>query len=373
MVNRLIDSPYEYLENEINRLFLENKLNKNINVDEFLEKEVYGSDSITSNFFNDIELQNKLKEKVLTMKIPIKGQDYYSYWLLDRHSNMIKLICKENNLKITNDIVLGTLPIDAFDAYTCEFPNKQKLIALSHGLFFFLHSMGNVLASFFTMQKDSKDEKKEIFDFNPETVLNNITNNKRENNNFVNVLFLFCINKNYISVKKQLTNNGSLAFVFYDIAELFIVAHEYSHILLDHLSENKEFMKKFLSDDSELYQILRNWEEEYSADELALQFVLASSNENKYGFFGSYLAIEFLFGCFSIIEKIYGIEATETHPSAQMRIDNVRRSLYKYLPDEATSIIEGSKIAYDALNKLWDLNKENFYQIFNKYTKKVKA
>lgn len=360
------NNPYDYLKSELSRLSQENNVKKNIQLDEFLEKEIFSLNSLNSSFFNNKELQYNIKEKISDLKVPINGQDEYSYWLLDRHSSLIKSIAEENNVKIPEDILLGTLPIQTLDAYTREFPNKQKLVVLSHGLFLFLHSMGNIVASFFTSQTDNINKKFEKFDLNTKTILNNVINNKEKNINFVNVLVLYYMDKNYIPLKKQLTNHDSLALLFYDIAELFIVSHEYSHILLDHLTNNKKNKKKFLDDKSELYNILRNWEDEYSADELALQFILACSNKNKYGFFGSYFGVEFLFGCISIIEEIYGIEETETHPSAEMRIDRLRIALKKYLPEESSSIVEGSKIAYDIISDLWNSNNDKFFSVLER-------
>ncbi len=160
--------------------------------------------------------------------------------------------------------------------------------------------------------------------------------------------------------------NMDLSGILWDNAELFVVAHEYSHIILDHLSQNEVFSKRFLYDDSMLYEIIRSWNEELSADELALKIVLAHNQKEKTGLFTGYFGIEFLFICFNIIEKACNIEFSETHPSSNMRINNLRKCLKEIAPEEYDTIITGSKIIEEIGLYLWDANKEIIYDLCNK-------
>lgn len=109
-----------------------------------------------------------------------------------------------------------------------------------------------------------------------------------------------------------------------------------------------------------LYQIVRNWDEEFSADVLAFQLTMAKNQNSGYGLFACYLGIEFLFTCLDIIEKIYNVEFSETHPSAQMRIENIRRYFKNALPNKSQIIIDGSSVIREIMTSLWNINKDSF-------------
>ncbi|WP_313560492.1 hypothetical protein [Ruminiclostridium cellobioparum] len=85
----------------------------------------------------------------MNLNLPVDEQDRDTYWLLNRHSENIMQIIKENNINMLDNIVLDTLPIQELNACACQFPNEQMLIVLNQGLFRFLYLMGRVVSSFF--------------------------------------------------------------------------------------------------------------------------------------------------------------------------------------------------------------------------------
>lgn len=347
---------YDYLSCEYERL--NSKRRKIGDFNDYLErnKERYCKDKAL--YESDKILFKKLEDIASKLKLPIEEQNRSTYAIISRHSDNINKVMKENNIHISNDIVVGTLPINELNAFVYPFPNGQILLVLNDGLIQFIYLMGRVVASFFT----KKDEDKETltFDFDKEIILENLKNNKDGHNKFIETLFLYFAydDMDISSIYFEKDENKGLSGVLYDNAELFVVAHEYSHILLDHLSLDKKSEKRFLDEESSLYQIVRGWEDEFYADSLALQAVLAHNRNKINGWFMGYMGVELCLSCLDIIEKFKNTRVRNSHPFAEMRRMNIRNSLKKLLPEHYEKIIDIGKNIEEIVLELWDTNKD---------------
>jgi hypothetical protein len=56
----------------------------------------------------------------------------------------------------------------------------------------------------------------------------------------------------------------------------------------------------------------------------------------------------------------YGVEFSQTHPSAQMRIENIRRYFKSALPSKLQTIIDESSVIQEIMTSLWNINKDSF-------------
>lgn len=359
--------PYEYLRWKYSYLNSKKKEKMSLNVYFEKAKAIYG-DKQKELYESDKILFTKLEEMASHLDLPIEEQDENTYWLLNRHASNVEKILKDNNLSIPNKIVLGTLPTNDSNASVCTFPNRDMLVVLNDGLIHFIYSFGRIISAFFSKKDDSSDKNKMIFDFDKKRIRENLKNNKEANSKFIEALVLYFANRDLTlsNIYFEKDENIDLSGILWDNAELFVVAHEYSHIILDHLSPNQVFSKRFSYDDSMLYEVIRSWNEESAADELALKIVLAHNKSEGNGFFAGYLGIELLFVCFDILEKAYNLEFSETHPLANLRIHNLRKCLKDILPEQYETILDGSKIIEEIGLNLWSVNKKIIYDLCNK-------
>jgi hypothetical protein len=367
-INMNFDNPYDYLQWEYTRLNAKQKDLSSLDLDDFFEKarSMYGAEN-SGLYESDKTLFKGIREEASKLDLPIKEQDRHSYWLLQRHSQNVIQVAKENNIHISGSVVLGTLPITDLDAFVHPFPQEVILVALSQGLFQFLYLMGRVVSSFFTRNDDGSDKSKMAFNLDKDTVIENLRENRAGHAKFIEAIILYyayrdlSFSKTYYEKDQNLNLSGLL----WDTAEFFIVAHEYAHIILDHLAPKEYAAKRYLSDDSMLYKVIRNWSEELSADGLAFQLVMAYNQKSGYGLLGCYLGIEFVFACLNIL----GSEASETHPSNEMRINNIRQSLKNSLPQKSEMILEQGKVIEDIINELWNRNKKTIQDLYNHLSK----
>ncbi|MDF2537164.1 MAG: hypothetical protein K0S76_185 [Herbinix sp.] len=364
-----IENAYDYLKWEYSRLTTKTKNIEPKDFDTFFEQQKYKYGNENADLYESNKiLFRKLDEIASELKLPIEEQNRIAYAILNRHSENMNKVLKENNLKLHYDIVLGTLPINDLNAFVCPFPNGQMLLALNEGLIDFIYLMGRVVASFFT--KTDEDKDKDTYSLNEEVISEALENNKSGHAKFIETLVLYFAYENLhiSSTYYEKDNNKQLSGVLYDNAELFVVAHEYSHIILDHLSPNRKLKKRFLDEASSLYQIMRNWNDEYSADALAVQSVLANNRNKLNGWMCGYLGVELCISCLEVIERFYNIESSETHPSAGMRRANIQKTLKQLLPlDHSKNILDNSKFIQDIISTLWKTHKDTIYNICDKF------
>lgn len=364
------EDPYSYLKSEYLRLNSKKHTLIGVNLDDYFEitSSIYGDDE-SELFESDKILFQQLKEMSEKLNLPIDEQDDSTFWLLNRHSNTVIKVLKENNISFNQNIILGTLPINDLNALTCDFSENERLVALNQGLFQFVYLMGRMISSLFLEIDSNKTNNTLNFNLKIKTIDGKIKFDKGDNEKFLEVLVLYFIYENLFKSKIyfQKDRNMILSACLWDNAELFVVAHEYAHIISDELSNKKNIKRRFL-DDSKLYEVIRDWNEEFKADQTALQIILTRSDDFDSGLVGNYLGVEFLFACLDIIErinlKINGDKLSETHPSARTRIENLRNFLKIILPENANNLINGSKIISDILTELWEQNEESFYKLY---------
>lgn len=365
------ENAYDYLQWEYSRLTTKTKNIEPKDFDIFFEKEKYKYGSENADLYESSKILFKKLAKIASeLKLPIEEQNRSKYAILKRHSENMDKVLKENNFEPPYDIVLGTLPINELNAFVRSFPNGQMLIALNEGLIDFIYLMGRVVASFFTKTDENNDTDTITFTLNEEVIAEALENNKNGHTKFIETLVLYFAYENLhiSSIYYEKDNNKHLSGVLYDNAELFVVAHEYSHILLDHLSPNRELIKHFLDEDSSLYQLIRNWTDEYSADALAVQSVLAYNRNTLNGWMCGYLGVELCISCLEVIEKFFNIDSSETHPSAGMRRVNIQKTLKQLLPlEHSKQILDNSKFIQDIISTLWNMHKDTIHNICDNF------
>lgn len=101
-------------------------------------------------------------------------------------------------------------------------------------------------------------------------------------------------------------------------AYLWVVAHEYAHLLLGHLdSEKKNLVSRYINDIS-VEEACFQWKDELDADYLAASIVM-SSDYSHFKISGIYLALM----CLKICGFDQKTEGISTHPPVNQRLENL--------------------------------------------------
>lgn len=110
-------------------------------------------------------------------------------------------------------------------------------------------------------------------------------------------------------------------------AELFVLAHEFGHIIEGHFSTAK--VMKIRTKEEDISLLKSNWNQEYEADLCGLQLVLETvpkKSERSLIRASSYMGPDLLFTFLDLTEKIGNIKPA-SHPSAKLRRENLRKAM----------------------------------------------
>lgn len=126
------------------------------------------------------------------------------------------------------------------------------------------------------------------------------------------------VNDNYLSFFNQFTES----------TYLWMAAHEYSHLVLGHLNNEKNLSKSLLNNEIEVEKYSFEWQEEYDADLLGAIITM----ESKSSFYLS-TSIYFAMNCIRLGDPYNSESTSSNHPPINLRIKNVFDyfdSNYKY-------------------------------------------
>ena len=344
-------SPHDYLKSEYLRLNCQNDNIDKIDLDSYFLKarKKYGNNNKL--YENDKSLFRKLQELADELEVPIKEQEKGSYWLLNRHSNNILEILRDNNIKVDKEIVLGTLPTQSFNAYASSFPDKKMLIVFNDGLITFIYLMGRIVSSLIT--KENKGGTNYTLHKDASKVEDILAENRISQSKFYETILLY--KNNSLSSSRifyETDANKGLSCCLYDTAELFITAHEYAHVLLGHLSHKKNVSAKSNKREHNFKETLVNWRDEMAADISAFKVILAYHNKKGYGAYAAFLSVEFLFSCLNLIEKIHNTDFSETHPNSLKRIEVIRNYFKNSYPINGDAIVKDCEMVSKLFEKL---------------------
>jgi len=277
-------------------------------------------------------------------EMPTDYQDSHFYYMakiaFDILVNSVeseKIIFKNREITSRPLPLYGTVDFDSFNAFIAT-DDGATIIALNNGLLKFTQKIIELVA------KEHYLRSKNIF---------NIARQELFTRNFIDVMISFHIyadsyfaipldlcgvksvddlkddNKvdEHLSSEIGLYDETYLPFLcdIEDATYLWIVAHEYAHLLLGHLDGKEPTTKKL--NDIDVQAIDFSWQQEYDADSLGAVIAMQSfSSLNQVH--GIYLALICLFLC-----TYQSQDEPPSHPPARLRINNVFDSLKSHNHD----------------------------------------
>lgn len=305
------------------------------------------------NELKDFSEQNLKVITVINTKYSILAQNLILDFLFQRIYNTVV------KLKYTVQCTpyAGTAVSGEYNAFACEHPTThEKLIVFESELIIVADLFCKIIALAIPL-----DIKADNVGFSVD--LKNLEEHLDKNNHILErfaELFYNTIYKGLPSHAKQYFIESSRQKLFYELLnsiELFIIGHEYGHVLAGHLS-NQIFIRKI--SETNLNVIETNWKEEFEADSIGLNLLLNSlDNANLSPF--CYMGPEMFFIFLDLIDRISsymngGLEVSDqgsvSHPPSidrKMAIqDNLKRALS---PDDYTAY----EILSDFVNNITDM------------------
>ena len=269
----------------------------------------------------------------------------------------------------------GTLPVGSLNATTYGFTNNEYLIVFETELLQFCNLISKIIAKSIPIQKEND---KIGFQFDEKMIVERI-----EKENIILIRFKELILGFLLTGRATSASQYILESPFNKIAdhlrlamEVFIMGHEYAHILLRHLGD-KETQKQILNT-NDVFNVIYSWSQELDADVLGLPLMLIALKEEGRRYPDlSYSGAELFFSAYEVIERgkcilkngtdeFYWRNGKEdgpigTHPPAERRRDNIRKAIeYQF----GTKFLTTSYIIEKITKILWEKTKPELILIY---------
>jgi hypothetical protein len=145
--------------------------------------------------------------------------------------------------------------------------------------------------------------------------------------------------------------------------ELFVLGHEYGHLLAGHLDDRNTCAA--MLPDVDAKEIATSWKQELEADAIGLELMLCAQMKKGWDLALSFWGADFFFGCIDVVERAVGIlrdgkeemSLSPTHPPTALRRKTIRDLLRHSLKNEqsaaAEAAIQLSEIVHRIVDELW--------------------
>lgn len=308
-------------------------------------------DNIESDEFKEF-FDRKFESKRV---IPTSNENLGYFSIMVYFDNIIVSEAQKLSYSIPENYVLGSLPTGRINATVIEADEGEYIFAFDTGIFEYVYTLswliGGPLAWINpTAQKPLRD-----------IILSYVFRGKASHS----------VAQNYIqSVMNPVSTVTVMNLV--ESIMLFILGHEYGHIIRGHLDVSSSKSRMFGKESVDLVEF--GWKREFEADLVGLQFVLSYFKTRRHLPLAHTIAnVESFFIFFELIERTLSILMsgdesrkfrTESHPPLRLRRSVVRTMLSDLLSQEEYEPVRlCMQLKQRLTNKLWEKVKPSFEEL----------
>ena len=318
----------------------------------------------TGLFNKDVTAQKEFIRELETLSLPTDFEDPLVYSILNNHSASIEQSISEFKLTLPFRPIIGTLPSGRVNAMAIALPTGSDfLVVFERCVLVFAGSLCRIAASMFPQNGcDEHGRQQYRVPKNPEEVDNLLSENPSAQKDFEDLLFSYLFNGDvsFSSYVIPETATIPLKHLWVQSMELFIMGHEYAHIVLGHLSAGLRTRTHVAGQTVE--EITPEWDQEIEADCLGIQLMLAAMRRNRIQPVLSFQGAELFFDAIEVVERGVALLACgdenrhmfTTHPPSSERRSIVRQLLEPCLGnDSAKAGCQIAEILQAIINRLW--------------------
>lgn len=235
--------------------------------------------------------------------------------------------------EVPEEVIFGVLPTGRVNGLVCPVPAGGLIVAIDDGLFNFLYGLAKAVAMFYTVTVMNDGLNFTLADQDLPTA---VQENEEANIRWTETLtatFIYGY-PNYAPLHPLWGSRALLVSHLVTPLELFIVAHEYGHLVLGHCDDNRSTSKWRMSGSVDIEEYKTTQAEELEADRVGLEILREHQRHAGLTVDNTRWVICFWAGCLNILEEMLG--QWPTHPSASTRTQCLLDHLAK--EDEITSV-----------------------------------
>lgn len=325
---------------------------------------------------SDPEVLKKDCSEMMDRKLLTPYENPVAYDILLRRSQMIEEVIAHDRLP-KKPLILGTAPIGSLNAREQWNPiDGRYVVVYDGGLFTFQYLLSKAIALALPVKEDPDGFV--TFSTAKEDIVRHLNSDPSAVERFGELLDSYVrfghpeFASRYILPFPR--NRSARTFVL--ATELFVVGHEYGHVLLDQTLKERNTSLKSLTQKLDLRSSVQV--EEFLADEIGLTLTAAALENQKYG---SHFALtgatiqfkadEILWKALSVSrvgqEEPYPLDGTHPPPGLRiMRLRQIMKDEFGPETPEAESWIKLSETIEWVMETLWSRNRASFSQLYEK-------
>lgn len=310
------DAAYEYLE-KIQHAALgkasesrQKEIAEKLDDVRFIYREIYKNKSVVSGSgpgINEKEFMRLIEERV-ALHLPTRYEDPFTNIIMEGLTSKILKACDALSLELSQTLRFGTIHHPIMNAYTIAVPDSSEhLVVVSDRLFSFIHEMAKVALSP-TVIEFSPSKQAIEYNMSETTAANHIRANPELQRYFVSMIldFLLIVPGEHRIIGRDIM---PLVSALVEGSELFIVGHEFGHVIGQHVPKKMTLFKLNSPAgehrDEPPERVVRSWRQEVEADIYGFQLMMTALGNNSQTTTSdiSLLAPLFFFKCVEILEK----------------------------------------------------------------------
>jgi hypothetical protein len=244
----------------------------------------------------------RVSEEFKNIKMPTRFENPQWYSVVSKLSHRIERYVSEDTLLPKGRVVFGTLPTRSVDACIYKVPGtSDRLAVFNEDLFYATYQLTKVLIQTFQWGEQRTSYKREY-------VKKRVSDDDIRRR-FLEVIHWYVVKRSRLPEYYPLEPGQiKMAITLTRSMEMFAIAHEYAHLILNHAPQDME---------SQAY----SWQQEIQADVLGFKMMINTQNksgdevEKAYGFWGAFLMLSVM----DMLDCAITISTTGIMPPAPMK------------------------------------------------------
>jgi hypothetical protein len=311
------------------------------------------------------ESLDRARQHFAVLEAPTEFQDPILYDVLVRLFDRIASAAQTVlSLAPTTRPVFASLPSGRVNAMAMRFSDTgDQAILFEAGLFTFANLAAKVVAQSLPMQKMGKQV---AFSWDLDKVRAQLDRSPDITRHWLDALLSYVSKGNPGRAEAYVLQEPyvqTLTHHLFDGFELFVMGHEYGHIVAGHLSGGQVVASALGQEVAD--EILFRWEQEVEADQIGTALSLRAMNEShKLDAALSFMGTALFFCCADVITKCVTVLSTgaepetideaSSHPPPMMRLEVMLKALSSMLPEEQSrSAAELAHKLKGVVDELW--------------------
>ena len=298
------------------------------------------------------------------ISMPTRYEDRLSYLMILDLAEEIEQVVRQLGYSMQKRPVIGTLTSGTLNAMALPVPSSDEyLVVFEGGIFDFANLMSNVVS--LALPFRGMEQGNFSFSSRDRDVDRAIRERPDIPGRFQEVLLAYLLHgrANFAPPHSPEEPHAMLAGFLTHSMELFILGHEYGHIISGHLDRPQKFVPALEGKGiKQVKEIEYGWTQELEADERGLELMLAAMRRDGTDPALSYWGTELFFSCVEIVERGVSVIAKGKeserpptwHPPPARRRENLRRKMKGSVGREAAKpAMEVGKTVQRIIENLW--------------------